>query len=159
MRTKRDSNLSSSSVPGSFLGVDVPDRPSERLVEQRLRNRAMEALAALTEGDQGVRRVGVGEYVNQFFDVIDDDAPWHWREWSCFTPQEVEALDQVRRLLRDACEATSRKVRDDEFISSGWPARVQPSAAEALNLMRARGRFSEDAEEEIPSGTERPRSG
>ncbi len=119
----------------------------------------MEALVALTEGDRGVRRVGVGEYVNQFFDVIDDDAPWHWREWSCFTPQEVEAVGQVQRLLKDACESTPQTLVDDEFISSGWPARGQPAAAEALNLMRARGRFREDAEEEIPSGTERPRSG
>jgi hypothetical protein len=119
----------------------------------------MEALVALTEGDQGVRRVGVAEYVNEFFDVIDDDAPWHWREWSSFTPQEVEALDAVQRLLKDACEATPQKLSDDEFIRSGWPARVEPSATEALNLMRARGRFSEDSEEEIPSGTEHPRKG
>jgi hypothetical protein len=40
-----------------------------------MRNRAMEALVALSEGDSGVRTVGVGEYINQFFDVIDDDTP------------------------------------------------------------------------------------
>jgi hypothetical protein len=33
--------------------VDDPERPSERLVEQRMRNRAMEALVALSEGDSG----------------------------------------------------------------------------------------------------------
>ncbi|MET7710708.1 hypothetical protein [Micromonospora sp. NPDC005413] len=31
--------------------MDDPERPSERLVEQRLRNRAMEALVALSGGD------------------------------------------------------------------------------------------------------------
>jgi hypothetical protein len=31
------------------------EQPSERLVEQRLRNRAMEALEALSEGNEGVR--------------------------------------------------------------------------------------------------------
>lgn len=33
----------------------------------------MEALVALSEGSPGLRSVGVGEYVNEFFDVIDDD--------------------------------------------------------------------------------------
>ncbi|MFD6757405.1 hypothetical protein [Micromonospora gifhornensis] len=79
--------------------MDDPERPSERLVEQRLRNRAMEALVALSKGDSGVRSVGVGDYINLFFDVIDD-IPWQWREWSCFTPEEVERLDAVHGLLR-----------------------------------------------------------
>jgi hypothetical protein len=112
----------------------------------------MEALVALSEGSPGVRSVGVGEYVNEFFDVIDDDVPWHWREWSCFTPVEVEALDQVHLLLKAACAATPQMCTDDEFIESGWPAKIQPAATQALDVMRARGRFREDAEEEIPSG-------
>lgn len=65
-----------------------------------MRNRAMEALEALSEGDSGVRSVGVVEYVEQFFDVISDDIPWRWRGWSCFTTEEVEALDEVLRLLK-----------------------------------------------------------
>ncbi|WP_327039620.1 hypothetical protein [Micromonospora maris] len=90
--------------------MDDPERPSERLVEQRLRNRAMEALVALSKGDSGVRSVGVGDYINLFFDVIDDD-----------------------------------------FIASGWPGRIQPAARAASDVMQARGRFREDAEEENPS--------
>ncbi|MDP3894510.1 hypothetical protein [Nocardioides sp.] len=50
------------------------ERPSHRLVEQRLRNRAIQALVALSEGNDGVRSVGVGECVEQFFDSIDDDS-------------------------------------------------------------------------------------
>ncbi|MGC5032288.1 hypothetical protein [Micromonospora sp. DT229] len=131
--------------------MDDPRGPSERLVEQRLRNRVMEALVALSEGDSGVPSVGVGDYVNQFFDFIDDDIPWHWRDWSCFTPEEVERLDAVHRLLNAACAATPRIDTDDDFIASGWPARIQPAARTALNVMQARGRFREDAEEETPS--------
>lgn len=127
------------------------ERPSERLVEQRMRNRAMEALEAISEGDAGVRSVGVGEYVEQFFDVINDDIPWHWREWSCFTKEEVDALDEVLRLLNAACAATPQIDTEDDFIASGWPARLQPPAARALGLMRARGRFREDVEEDEPS--------
>jgi hypothetical protein len=132
--------------------VDEPDRPSERLVEQRMRNRAIEALVALSEGDDGVRSVGVGEYVEQFFDIINDDIPWHWRAWSCFTSQEVERLDAVHGLLVAACDATPYITTDDDaFIASGWPSKIQPAARAALAVMQARGRFREDAEEEVPS--------
>jgi hypothetical protein len=74
-----------------------------------------------------------------------------WREWSCFTPAEVEALDQVHLLLKAACAATPQMSTDDEFIASGWPTKIQPAASQALDLMQARGRFREDVEEENPS--------
>ena len=126
-------------------------QPSQRLVQQRLRNRAMEALETLSDGDEGVRAVGAAEYVNEFFDVIDDWAPWHWKEWVCFTPEEVAALDEVQQSLLAACAATPRLCSEEEFIDSGWPARIRPFAAGALELMRARGRFREDLEEDQPS--------
>lgn len=116
-----------------------------------MRNRAMEALEALSEGDPGVWSIGVGEYVEQFFDIISDEIPWHWREWSSFTIEEVDALDEVLRLLNAASAATPNIDTDDEFIASGWPARIQPPAARALGVMRARGRFREDVEEDSPS--------
>ena len=140
-------------LPAATLrSVSEPERPSERIVEQRMRSRAMEALEALSEGDGGVRSVGVGEYVEQFFDVINDDVPWHWRTWSCFTSEEVERLDEVHNLLVAACDATPHITTDDDaFIASGWPSRIQPAALAALSVMQARGRFREDAEEETPS--------
>lgn len=116
-----------------------------------MRNRAMEALVASSEGDLGVRNVGNGEYVEQFFDVISDDIPWHWRDWSCFTPEEVERLAAVHGLLKAACAATPRIETDDDFIASGWPGRIQPAARTALDMMEARGRFREDVEEDAPS--------
>ncbi len=111
----------------------------------------MEALEALSKGDSGVREVGLVEYVEHFFDVIDDDAPWHWREWTSFTPHEIQALAEVQRLLRAACVATPDAHTEDEFIGSGWPTRIQPSARQALEVMRASGHFREDVEEERPS--------
>lgn len=136
----------------TFRSVDEPERPSNRLVEQRLRNRTMEALVALSDGDAGVRRLGVGEFVEQFFDSINDDSPWHWRDWSCFPPEEVERLDAVHGLLKAACAARPYITTDDNyFIASGWPGRIQPAAREAPDVMQARGRFREDAEEETPS--------
>jgi hypothetical protein len=125
-------------------------QPSERLVLQGLRNRAMDALETLAAGDAGVRQVGPEEYVLEFFDTIDDRSPWNWREWSCFTADEVVALDEVHNLLVAACDAMP-VIDGDAFIDTGWPARIQPLAARVLGLMRDRGRFSEDHEEEEPS--------
>jgi hypothetical protein len=129
------------------------DLPSERLVQQRLRNRAIEALEVLAGGDRGVRAVGTGEYVEQFFDTIDDNSPWRWREWSSFTAAEVSALDTVQQVLLDACAATPHSRSDEEFIASGWPERIKPVATAALDLMRRRGRFREDREEGSPTLT------
>lgn len=128
------------------------EQPSDRLVLQRLRNRAIEALELLADGDAGVRSAGAPEYFNQFFDVIDDDSPWDWRNWTIFTPEEVSGLAAVHDLLLSACGATPLEVTEDELVESGWPTRLQPLAAQVLALMETRGRFSEDIEEEKPSG-------
>lgn len=127
------------------------EKVTRRLVEQRQRNRAMEALVALSNGDAGVRSVGVNEYVNEFLDAIDDDVPWRWREWSCFTPAEVARLDAVHGLLKLACATTPRIDTDEGFVASGWPSKIQPAARLALDTMAARGRFREDIEEANPS--------
>ncbi|MBF4163971.1 hypothetical protein [Nocardioides acrostichi] len=135
----------------------APD-PSERLVRQRMRNRAIEALEAIADGDEGVRSMGVGEYVEEFFDIIDDRAPWRWRTWSVFTPDEVQALEVVHDLLVQACAETPQVPTpggifaddNENFIRTGWPARIQPAAASALDLMLTRGRFSEEREEVEP---------
>jgi hypothetical protein len=130
----------------------MEDRPSERLVDQRVRNRVMEALEPLAEGDEGVRAVGSVDYVNFFFDFIDDDAPGDWRAMTTYIPAEVAVLDRIQHFLLDAVAATGQSCSDDDFIASGWPKRIQPVATEALRLMRHRGRFREDREEETPSG-------
>ena len=124
---------------------------SKRLMEQRMRNRAMEALENLCDGDAGVRSIGLIEYVEQFFDIINDDIPMRWRDWSSFTPDEVQALDEVLRLLNAACAATPKLTSDDAFIASGWPIKLQPASILASDLMRASGRFREDIEEDQPS--------
>lgn len=124
-----------------------------------MRNRAIEALEALADGDEGVRGMGVGEYVEQFFDIIDDDAPWRWRAWSVFTADEIAALGAVHDLLMAACGATptvatsadAAASAEEDFIATGWPRQIQPVAKTALDLMLGRGRFGEDVEEGEPS--------
>ena len=120
------------------------DRPSQRVVEQRLRNRAMEALETFAAGNDDLRRVGVVEYVEEFFDVINDEVPWHWQEWTCLTPEEVQALDEIQKLLKAACGATPQVCSDDLFIASGWPARIQPVAAAPMAWQNGRFRGPHD---------------
>jgi hypothetical protein len=130
--------------------VSEADDPSPRLVEQRLRNRAIEALETLSEGDAGVLSVGHVEYFEQFFDVINDDDPWQWRRWTTFTSQEVEALQAVHDELLAASSATPRIMDDSDFVATGWPRKIALIAAPSLELMSRRGRFSEDVEQHEP---------
>ena len=131
--------------------MDTNDQPSERVVLQRIRNRAMEAVEILADGDEGVRAVGPSEYFNVFFDWIDDRSPWAWRSWACFTPAEVQALDAVLKVVEVASESTPTIMSTDELILSGWPTRISPIASDTLAIMRSRGVFREDAEEDEPS--------
>lgn len=111
----------------------------------------MESLEWLADGDDGVRVAGPSEYFNQFYDVIDDDSGWDWRSWSCFTKDEVAALDAVLQIVTTACEETPTMVSEGDLVLSGWPSRIGPIAFTTLSLMSGRGRFREDIKEEEPS--------
>lgn len=95
--------------------------------------------------------MGSIEYINEFFDVIDDASPWGWRSWGCFTADEVQALDAVLQVVTAACEAMPQLVSEHDLAASGWPSRIGSAATSALLLMQSRGRFREDAEEDDPS--------
>jgi len=129
----------------------MTETPSVRLVDQRVRNRVIDAVDVLAHGADGVRAASTAEYINMFFDVVDDDMPGDWRDLSTYTGAEVTELERLLRLMMDAVAAIPKICRDDEFIASGWPERIQPVAAIALATMLRRGRFSEDVEEEVPS--------
>ena len=120
----------------------MDDRPSERIIDQRVRIRAIEAVEVLAEGDDGVRKVGNVDHVSHFFDVIDDEGSPAWRDLSTYDPAEVTELEKVQSLLLDACAATPEICTSDEFIASGWPERIKPVAANTLALTLSRGRLS-----------------
>ena len=66
--------------------------------------------------------------------------------------EALEALgDGNAGVLAVGVGSTPRVCSEEEFIDSGWPVRIQPSAAAALGLMRTRGRFREDVEEGLPA--------
>ncbi|NHA00974.1 hypothetical protein G5V59_16655 [Nocardioides sp. W3-2-3] len=129
----------------------MADQVSQRLIDQRLRNRVIEAVEIVAEGDRGVLAVGDTEYFNFFFDFIDDDLPRAWRSLSTYTAEEVSALEDVLASMLAALEATSG-MDHLQMIASGWPSKIQPVAQRAHALMLSRGRFNEESEEELPSG-------
>ncbi len=126
--------------------------PSDRLLDQRIRNRIMEAVETLADGDEGVRREWPAEYFESFYDWIPHRGDGGMRPNSAISPDEVALLLEVSGILDDASDATPGNMTADELIATGWPKRIQPVAYKALNLMRERGQFSEEAEQEVPSG-------
>lgn len=129
----------------------VAEEVSERLVDQRVRNRVAEVLEILADGDAGLFAVGGKEYFNLFFDYIDDDLPYDWRALSTYTAEEIEKIEHVLTSMLTALDATASLDTEAEIAATGWPQRVQPVAQEALTAMIARGRFDEEREETEPS--------
>jgi len=118
---------------------------SERLVDQRLRNRVMEALWWLEEGPDGR---GADEYIEQFYDQMDGDAP---RSNSAMNEEEAGAVAHVCRLMNQLCDETPQDVSEEDLVRTGWLSRIQSEARNALAVFLKRGRFIEDIEAAKPS--------
>ncbi len=125
---------------------------SDRLIDQRLRNRILEAIEILADGDDGVRNVGFQDYFEGFYGFIPHRDDGNLPVNSAFSAEERALVRKLSAILDDACDATPHDMTDEEFIATGWPTRVRPMASQALAQMQKRGRFREDKEEEAPSG-------
>jgi hypothetical protein len=131
--------------------ISREEKPSERLVEQRVRNRIMEELSGLSRGGADVIESGPTEWFESFFDWF----PYEGEAGpsSAMTPDEASAVREVLVLMQRA--ASDPKIPKsptvDEVARSGWPRRVAPVAKRALDLMLQRGRYSEEVEEAEPS--------
>ena len=124
--------------------------PSRRIIDQRVRNRIMEELLGLAEGDENVRQIGAGEYFEAFYDWVPHRGDGI-RPNGALTQDEAGLILKVSIALGEACDATLGMASADELIATGWPERIKPLARSALDQMLKRGRFSEDAEEDEPS--------
>jgi hypothetical protein len=135
----------------------MEDKVSARLIDQRIRNRIMEAVMTLADGFQGVRREWPTEYFETFYDFIPHRDDGEMPPNSAITADERASLLEVSGILDDACDATqdNTNMTAEELIATGWPERIQPVAVKALQLMCKRGRFSEKQEEDMPSIAER----
>ncbi|TCQ13312.1 hypothetical protein [Rhizobium sp. PP-CC-3G-465] len=114
----------------------------EYLLAQRLRNRCIDVLELLAEGDEAVRQFGSAQYFNCFFDWFPDEGAYD--PPSALSKVEVGVATAVLSLMRDACDTTPMLVTEDELIATGWPSRIQPFAQNALKVFMTRGRGVED---------------
>ena len=136
---------------------DVPmaddEKPSERLVAQRVRNRIMDELCGLSRGDPGIHEAGPTEWFEAFFDWFPYEGEPEW--YPAMTPEEETAVREVCALMQQAISDPdiSKDPTVEEVTRTGWPQRVAPAAKHALDLMLQRGRFSEEREEEEPSNS------
>jgi hypothetical protein len=124
---------------------------SERLVAQRVRNRIMEQLLGLANGDAEVSEVGPSEWFETFFDWFPYEGEPTW--YPAMTTEEESAVRAVCKLMQLAIADTTipKNPTVEQLTNSGWPERIAPFAKKALDLMLARGRFSEEVEEDEPS--------
>ncbi|MBU6426419.1 MAG: hypothetical protein KGQ69_08805 [Rhodospirillales bacterium] len=129
----------------------MEEQLSQRLIDQRIRNRIMEAVETLADGDDGVRREWPDEYFESFYDVIPHRNRGGMYPNSAITADEKILLLALSHIVDVACDATPNNMTADELIATGWPQRIQPIASKALSLMRSRGRHREDQEEDSPS--------
>lgn len=121
--------------------------PSERLIEQRFRNRIYEILDILADCDAGVDLVGIRGYFNLFEDFVH--RPSIEMGLSALSRDERAVVLDIADLLEQASEANPDFTRS-EFVQSGWPVRIAPRAREARDLFLKRGLFSEKVEESEP---------
>jgi len=109
----------------------------------------MEILDMLVHWETTIPTFGAPGYFNWFFDFFPDHPPPHPN--STLTDAELKAITVVQTMVDEACEATPDNLSEAELVGSGWPQRIAPHAYAALSLMAARGRYSDDLEEETPS--------
>lgn len=130
------------------------EEPSERVVEQRIRNRVMDylALAASYLAQQEYERtVPIAhipyEVINQWEDQFPRGLEWELERASVYTSREAEAL----RRFEGVWKATTDAVPDDYpslRAVQALPAwqELQTAAASALDILEQRGRMPEDRE-------------
>ncbi|OWV68928.1 hypothetical protein ATY76_10500 [Rhizobium sp. R339] len=124
---------------------------SDRIVEQRWRNRIIEAIEILSRGNEGLIEVNYNEFFEGFYDC------WHHgrlvvRPNSAITEEEERAVDALGRVLEGISDETRHFQSEAEYIQSGCAERIRPVAQDALKVFLSRGRFSENYEEPSPTG-------
>jgi hypothetical protein len=134
----------------------MTEEPSERLIEQRIRNRIYEILEILADCDGGVDLVGIKGYFNLFEDFVH--RPSIEAGTSALSKDERAIVLEIAEFLEAASE-TNPDFTKAEFIESDWPAKIAPTARDARTLFLRRGLFSEKVEELEPTARPRLRPG
>ena len=96
----------------------MENEPSRLLLDQRVRNRIIDATDILADGVDGLRLFGVGGYFNFFFDWVPDDG--NIPPNSAMSAEEREQLLVLRRLVVAACDDIPAITTEDGMIETGW---------------------------------------
>ncbi|MBY3177581.1 hypothetical protein HFO27_23570 [Rhizobium leguminosarum] len=123
---------------------------SDRVVEQRLRNRVIDAIEVLGRGNEGLVEVNYNEFFLAFYDCWDNGRLIRWPN-NAFTDEEEQTVNDLGEMLKGITTETLHFQSEAEYIESGCAERIKPVAQEALKLFLTRGRFSEDYEELTPA--------
>lgn len=118
------------------------DKISVQLIDQRLRNRIIEVIEFLADGDDAVKLFGFSEYFNWFFDYFPEDGDFV--PLSTMSVGETSAANELLKQMLSAAEATPQYMTEDEFINTGWPTRIQLTAKRAMETFLVKGRCAED---------------
>ncbi|NKL54556.1 hypothetical protein GFL77_08520 [Rhizobium leguminosarum bv. viciae] len=132
----------------------VSEIPSNRLVEQRVRNRIMDAMSWLEQGAEGVRKMSAQEFFLMFYDWVPEaGSVWAWPKGApdTMTTAEIEAVTNVLAVVDAATDEIDDIADETTVIASGWLERISPVAKTALDLMLMRGCFDEEVKENDPS--------
>lgn len=127
----------------------MDEEVSGRIVEQRLRNRMIEAIGILAQGNEGLIEVNYNEFFLRFYDLWDDGRLIAWPN-STFSEEEEDAVNALGWKLEEIMEETLHFRSETEYLQSGCAERIKPKAEEVLKLFLSRGRFSEYREELSP---------
>ncbi|KAF5887193.1 MULTISPECIES: hypothetical protein [Rhizobium] len=123
---------------------------SDRVIEQRLRNRVIDAIEVLARGNEGLIEVNYNEFFLAFYDCWDNGRLIRWPN-NAFTDEEEQTVNDLGGMLEGITTETLHFQSEAEYIQSGCAERIKPVAQQALKLFLTRGRFSEDCEELTPA--------
>lgn len=118
------------------------ERIPKHLIDQRLRNRIIEVIESLADGDEAVKLFGFGGYFNWFFDYFPEDG--NFVPLSTMSMDETAAAHELLNQMLNAAEATPQHMSDDEFIATGWPTHIQPIARRAIRTFLIKGRCAKE---------------
>ena len=99
----------------------MTEEPSERLIEQRVRNRIFEILEILADCEAGADLVGIRGYFELFEDFLH--RPSIEAGKSALSKDERMIVLEIADVLEAAGEASADFTRV-EFIEGGWPERI-----------------------------------
>ncbi len=123
----------------------MTEEPSERLIEQRIRNRIYEILDIQLL--VGPASISSAEHFYLFEDFVH--RPSIEAGTSALSKDERAVVLEIAEFLEAASE-TNPDFTKAEFIDSDWPGKIAPAARDARALFLRRGLFSEKIEELEP---------